>query len=429
MSDSLTLTKNAGKDGAKQRANRNGCKRCGSTEAFYWATSSVTGRNVLVAHTPSTTNAAAGEALPVWTLHECFTRDAGIDQGDQTPPPAPREDTPQDAPKDAPKDAPQGDQGDATPAPQGDTPAGLNAGAAALWEFLGGRQAIEAMAAAAAERAAKDAVAQAVHPTKTVVIREGVKRELPGLNHHATNRVLAALSVGRNVMMIGPAGTGKSTIARKCADGLGVPFWSMSLTSQTGESKFTGFTDAGGNFHDTEAYLWATSPTGLLNLDEIDNGNANALGWANAVISNREVRFPDGTVAKLSDRHYLTATGNTYGFGKTREYVGRNAIDAATKNRFVVPTINIDEALEDALVYGVGGSTATAERVLKYVRSLRRASDATGINLVMSPRNAVDMAALLTTDVYDWDMAVEDAIRVGIDQVTWDKLSAAARTA
>jgi MoxR-like ATPase len=42
----------------------------------------------------------------------------------------------------------------------------------------------------------------------------------------------------------------------------------------------------------------------------------------------------------------IVATANTYGNGATLEFIGRNAIDGATLDRFTVIDWNIDEILE-----------------------------------------------------------------------------------
>lgn len=400
------------------RTSRPACKRCGSAgnEGFYWATSTATGRLVMMERTTVTIAADKGASLPLDDIHACFKRDAGITDNGGTPVPAPVP-----APSGDTDSVPAPAPADVTPAPVKPYVRGENPLADAIRDIVGPVQ----IDTAEVTRIAREVIGNYVFPVKTHVITGGVTKEIEGLAHERMPRVLAALSARRNVLMVGPAGTGKSHIAWQVSQVLDVPFESMSLTSQTGETKFTGFVDAGGTFHSTEIYDWAKSTDGgVLCLDELDNGNPNILGWMNAVISNRRVRFPNGETVEITPQHYLTATANTYGFGRTREYVGRNPIDAATKNRFCVTTIGIDPALETALVHAEGAASDTSEKILAYVRKLRVNADAKGVNLVMSPRNSTGMAALLAGGYYDWDMAVEDQIQCGIDEITWSKIAA-----
>ena len=55
------------------------------------------------------------------------------------------------------------------------------------------------------------------------------KREIPALSHKALADVMLDLDAGENVLMVGPAGTGKSSIAKGAAKALGMDYYEISL--------------------------------------------------------------------------------------------------------------------------------------------------------------------------------------------------------
>jgi hypothetical protein len=65
-----------------------------------------------------------------------------------------------------------------------------------------------------------------------------------GLAHNVLPTVIEILADGDHVLMVGPAGTGKSHIAHQAADALGMEFYSISLTAATPPSMITGYMDA-----------------------------------------------------------------------------------------------------------------------------------------------------------------------------------------
>jgi cobaltochelatase CobS len=82
-----------------------------------------------------------------------------------------------------------------------------------------------------------------VLPVQVEVKRDGVVRKIEGLAHKALATVIKRLN-RKHVLMVGPAGTGKSHIAHQAADALGFDFYSISLTPQTPASAITGYMSA-----------------------------------------------------------------------------------------------------------------------------------------------------------------------------------------
>ena len=226
-----------------------------------------------------------------------------------------------------------------------------------------------------------------------VIIGERTTKELHGVQHSQFPKVLSALGARLSIMMVGPAGTGKTTIASRAADALGLDFSSKSCTSQTTESSLVGFINAAGHYVTTE-FRKRFENGGVFLLDEVDNANPNVLGVLNSALANGTMAFPDGMVKRHAD-FVCVAAGNTYGNGATAEYVGRNPIDAATKDRFVFVDIHIDEDVEQAMLDSVDMDRQIASRWLDIVRGARRNVEKYGLKVVVSPRATMYGATLL----------------------------------
>jgi len=159
-----------------------------------------------------------------------------------------------------------------------------------------------------------------------------------------TYRVIAA---GCSPFLVGPAGSGKSTILAQIASAMELPFYPMSVNSLTSDYNIIGYNDANGKYVPT-IFRQAYEHGGIFSFEEIDAGNPNVLTVINNAMSQNKYAFPD----KMVDKHpkfILCASGNTYGTGANLRYVGRNPLDAATLDRFVVVYTDYDIKLEDRL--------------------------------------------------------------------------------
>src|SRR5690606_36695454 len=120
---------------------------------------------------------------------------------------------------------------------------------------------------------------------------------------------------------------------------------------------------------------------GLFHFDYVDNAHQSVLEVVNTDLANSAMAFPDAMVQRHDDFRVITSA-NTYGRGANRAYVGRQAIDAATLDRFTVETIEIDEALEDSLCRSTGLESEQFDRVLQFVRKLRRNAEKKNLNVI-----------------------------------------------
>jgi cobaltochelatase CobS len=211
-----------------------------------------------------------------------------------------------------------------------------------------------------------------------IVVAAGAERvTLPDqLRHAAFPEVLACVANAIPVMLVGPAGAGKTTLGFQLAEALGMPFHHIGAV--TSRYELSGFCDAQGRYQPT-AFRDAYQNGGLFLFDEIDGSDPGALLWCNAAIANGHCAFPDGNIARHEDFR-LVAAANTYGRGADRQYVGRNQLDAATLDRFAVIDFDYDESLERA-AFGADAWTQRVQAIRAAVASFGGA-----VRHIVSPR-------------------------------------------
>ena len=250
--------------------------------------------------------------------------------------------------------------------------------------------------------------ARPAHITVNLITPQGHRLQEGALMHHKTPLLLSAVSAGVNVMMVGPAGSGKTTAAHEAAKALGVPFY---LTGAIDSAyKLTGFIDAQGRLVRT-AFREAFEHGGVFLFDEMDSSMPAALLAFNAALANGHADFPDGIIERHPDFRAIAAC-NTFGGGANRQYVGRMQLDAASLDRFATLTWDYCPALEAALIGAPAPDDAPRPKNIKPLESqeaaqahainwhqrvlkARAKADAQKIRCVISPRATIMGAKLL----------------------------------
>ena len=216
--------------------------------------------------------------------------------------------------------------------------------------------------------------------------------------HKEFDNVLKVALVKIPIMLVGPAGSGKTTLASNIAKALTVEFHPQSVGLQTTKSDLIGYMDAVGKYVASplrKAYEFG----GVYLMDEIDAGNANVITILNACIANDVASFPDQVIARHKDFIIISAA-NTFGRGSDRQYVGRNQLDAATLDRFAVINFDYDEDFERHLA----GNDKWVNRVQGYRHAVFNLKE----RIVISPRASIFGASLLTQGFKDKE--VEDLV-------------------
>jgi cobaltochelatase CobS len=196
---------------------------------------------------------------------------------------------------------------------------------------------------------------------REIIVRQADRPDVKinGHVHPQFEKVLRLAKAGVSVLLVGPAGCGKTHLFSMVADALGLEHSSISLSGGVTEAHLTGRllpTGEGGRFVYTESpFVRRYIEGGAFLLDEMDGADPNVLLSINQATANGgfdiEARAASGldTFVKRHPDTLLMATANTYGTGAGALYVGRNQLDAATLDRWYTVAMDYDKGLEEKL--------------------------------------------------------------------------------
>ena len=249
-------------------------------------------------------------------------------------------------------------------------------------------------------------------PRQLHVITPQGTAQLSGAQHYMTETVIRIVGIGHHVMMVGPAGCGKTFIGEQVAKALQLPFYITSTINDTHE--LTGFVDGYGKYHSTP-FRNAFEHGGVWVADEIDAWDASALLAANSALANGYANFPDVERPILRHNNFrIVATANTYGSGADRVYIGRNELDAASLDRFAVLDIDYDENLERMFS---GGNV----KWLEHVWNVRKKVQEKKIRHVVSSRAITKGAEALAAGLL-WELVENAYLYKGISKSDREKI-------
>lgn len=223
-----------------------------------------------------------------------------------------------------------------------------------------------------------------------VIMPDGEKRNV-GRQHKLFPDLMEYVKLRLNVLLVGPAGGGKTTATEKAAEAMGMKFYLQPMGPSVTESRLLGWVDANGKLVRT-LFRDAYEHGGLFMADEMDNSNASALTTLNGALANGMVGFPDGMVMRHPDFVFVGGA-NTYGRGADRVYVGRQQLDGATLDRFVTVDWDYDEDFER---YLAGTDT---HGWVNYVQQVRKIAFANKLRVLVSPRSSIDGLTMLRAGI------------------------------
>lgn len=235
-------------------------------------------------------------------------------------------------------------------------------------------------------------------PKRIEIIRdETTRKPMTGIFHKEFENICRIVNSDIPLMLVGSAGAGKNYTLEQVAEALDLEFYFSNAVNQ--EYKLTGFIDANGKFHETQFYQAFTNG-GMFFLDEIDASCPECLVILNSAIANRYFDFPIGRV-KAHENFRVVCAGNTYGTGADMVYVGRNVLDGATLDRFVVLPFDYDDEVEKQLAYD--------QTLYDFIRALRKAINDANLRYIVSMRALINATKLLRIGV-DKDSILKTAI-------------------
>ena len=247
---------------------------------------------------------------------------------------------------------------------------------------------------------------------RTILLPNGKVGDLPAIRHSLFEDIAEQCTVkGRNMMLVGPSGTGKTHMVEQLAGALGRCFYVMSMSAGGGEADIKGRwlpTGEGGKFEFHLADFARAYRDGyLILLDEADAADSNLLVAVNAALTNGYLSIPGyGTVARHADTVIALAC-NTFGTGPDRSYVGREQMDLSTIRRTMGSTffVDYDANVERELArqFTGEGQDDRAKEVLTWVWKLRAAVLKAGLHRSISTQLIIDGAKEYSVCKRRWD--------------------------
>ncbi len=251
---------------------------------------------------------------------------------------------------------------------------------------------------------------------KPLIVNLGtIEKPKNKLVHKAFKTIIKILQSAKrkekNIMLVGEAGSGKTKLVSDVADAMKLKFYPMSVGQQTTKSDLLGFINAHGEYV-TSPIREAYEKGGVLLLDEFDAAHPGVVTILNSLLANGHCSFPDKIVEK-NEKFVCICACNTYGKGANIEYVGRNRLDAATLDRFIVIDVDYDTKLEKKLCGN--------EQWYEIIKQIRSNAKKNGIKVIISPRATMDGADLLENG-FSMKEVIEMTILKGANSDTKNKL-------
>jgi MoxR-like ATPase len=249
-------------------------------------------------------------------------------------------------------------------------------------------EAVQALANETAEKTV-NRLRQIAAPKVIKVALNGAKpKAIQDRVHPQFEKVLQLGGAGVNVLLVGPAGCGKSHLCEQVATALELPFGAISGSAGASEAQLTGRllpTGEGGRFeYVSSPFVDLYENGGTFLFDELDAFDPNMLLVVNSALANGhihiEARKASGKDAwvKRHEKSVLLGAANTYGTsGGGTLYVGRSQLDAATLDRWYVVEMTYDRELEEEI---------SDPRLLHWAWALRQKVQDAGLRRVVSTR-------------------------------------------
>lgn len=219
---------------------------------------------------------------------------------------------------------------------------------------------------------------------------------------------------GLNVMLSGPAGSGKTTLAHQLSQLLTVPFASISCTAGMSESQLTGWLlpiGESGRFDYVQSpFVRSIQQPSVFLLDELDAADANVVLSMNSLLANGFLTVSHKLDNPTIERHVnsvIIAGVNSVGGGDD-VYTARTILDGSTLDRFYIVSVDYDEAYESELfnrskragmkspkweANPFAVDQTAVDELRKYFFKVRRKAEASQIRQIVSTRFAQKLLA------------------------------------
>jgi DNA replication protein DnaC len=222
---------------------------------------------------------------------------------------------------------------------------------------------------------------KAIKPTKVEVVSATATKRVE-MAHKNFADAVALVGMGKNIALIGEAGSGKSFGAIQMAQAL-----DLDYAVESCHGKMQSFDLVGAISPTTGDYIStklrdAYENGKVLILDEFDRSNTETTIALNGILAGDCYGFPDGMVTRHKDFRVI-ACQNTFGTGASKTYASAKAQDGSTLTRFTRIEWNIDSKLETAI--------CGDNEVTRAVQTIRENAKSNGYDqILITPRQCID---------------------------------------
>lgn len=174
-------------------------------------------------------------------------------------------------------------------------------------------------------------------------------------DHHKFNDVVKSLAIHHKVLLVGPAGTGKTTMIEHMAERMNKPFYKYSCSRDSSVFDLIGYKQPSSEEYLETPFIKAYEQGGIFLVDEYDAMSGDMALFFNGIADgSKNITIPHRDSKPVAEKHadfFLVMCGNTYGKGST-DYSGRDFQDLALMDRFrfCTHTIGYHTTLEKSLL-------------------------------------------------------------------------------
>jgi energy-coupling factor transporter ATP-binding protein EcfA2 len=185
-----------------------------------------------------------------------------------------------------------------------------------------------------------------------IFLKDELKYELEGTEHKEMPKLVTFLNLFKQAMIVGPTGSGKTTLAKQAAHAMNLRYGSFSCNAEASKSELMGFANLNGYI--TSQFLDFYENGGVFLVDEYDAMSPSIAVVLNAAFDRTgQISVPNRQGSPIAKKHkdfYCILAGNTWGSGSV-EYQGREMQDMAFLDRFKLCRIfiNYDENIEKSI--------------------------------------------------------------------------------
>jgi len=239
----------------------------------------------------------------------------------------------------------------------------------------------------------KERLVEEIQRGRTIIVLPSTQEiNVQHMDHPVTEGAIKSLQLQRKLMLVGPAGTGKTTMVEKIAKSLDIAFYKYSCSRDSSVHDLLGYKQPTSETYLETTFLNAYENGGIFLVDEYDAMSGDMALFFNGVADNSKfISIPHRDTKPQAEKHkdfYLVMCGNTWGKGST-DYSGRDFQDMALMDRFRFCR------------HHVGYHHLLEKKFMKHnyesISRLRSALENVGSYL--STRNVEDIAILIECDV------------------------------